>query len=414
MKKQLLNDFLIERAGLLCNHTAWDVGTGSYFFERLPNLQRIFVPEHGLFAELQDQVPVSDGKIYKDFGIDAEITSLYGDDKSSLVPDIEKMKDLDVLFVDLQDVGTRYFTFAVTLGYMIKTIEKYSPKLKVVITDRENPAGLQVEGSKLPPEFSSFIGWPGLPHRHGLTLGELAIFFHKKFSADFPLFILPVNGLEIRPDFEDIHAGNIHLLSDEFHSKPDSIDPVLYHSRFIPPSPNIPGPATPYVYSGQCLLEGTNLSEGRGTTRPFEQFGAPWLNPLRPLLNDENFVRFPGAQLRPIRFVPTFHKWKDEICSGFQIHLTGEPYHSLLHSLTMIRTIRQACADFSWREGLYEFGSDKTAIELLAGDHVLLNYLNGKISSGKIKEHLQHSEKEWLDEVNQYKIYHRMNTSVLL
>lgn len=172
--------------------------------------------------------------------------------------------------------------------------------------------------------------------------------------------------------------------------------------------------ATPYIYPGQCLLEGTNLSEGRGTTRPFEQFGAPYLKPLGLLTDDESFVKYPGAVLRPIRFLPTFHKWKNEICDGFQIHLTGEPYHSLLHSLYMIRTIKDKYPDsFKWREGVYEFGSKRKAIGLLAGDPVLLDYLKGERSFSKLKMYLEKAEIDWLEAMKQYKIYEFKNYSIL-
>lgn len=414
MNSQTLNRFLNRKSGLLCNHTSWDIGTGSYFFEMIPGLCRIFFPEHGLFAEYQDQVPVTKQNLYKEFGIDIETISLYGKDEFSLLADTKKLQDLDVLFVDLQDVGSRYFTYSVTLGKMIKSIVTHAPNVTMVLIDRENPAGVQVEGSKLPDEYRSFIGWPGLPHRHGLTLGELALFFYKKLSADFPLYILPVKDLGVRSDFVDIHPGKIQLLSHESHKLDGSENSILSHSHFIPPSPNIPTPVTPYVYSGQCLLEGTNLSEGRGTTRPFEQFGAPYLKSLRLLMKDNFLMKFPGAVLRPIRFLPTFHKWKDEICEGFHIHLTGNPYHSLLHSLYIIRTIRETYPNsFKWREGVYEYGSDKKAIELLAGDSTLLDFLMGEISFHGLKKYLENTEKNWLKEMRNYKIYARKNYSVL-
>jgi uncharacterized protein YbbC (DUF1343 family) len=296
----------------------------------------------------------------------------------------------------------------------MKSIREHAPDLSVVLIDRENPAGLQVEGSKLPDEYRSFIGSPGLPHRHGLTLGELGLYFYKDLSANFQLFIVPLKGQKIRHGLSDVFPGTVHLLSGESRTNGMPQNSVLSHSQFIPPSPNIPGPATPYVYSGQCLLEGTNISEGRGTTRPFEQFGAPYLKPLKPLTDDDRFMKFPGAILRPIRFVPTFHKWKDEVCEGFQVHLTGEPYHSLLHSLYMIRTISEHYPDFKWREGSYEFGSDKTAIELLVGDSVLLEYLNGNETFEDLKEYLSKAEKNWLEEMNEYMIYDRESNSVLV
>jgi uncharacterized protein YbbC (DUF1343 family) len=414
MNNQTLRTLSNARAGLLCNHTSWDPKTGSYSFETIPGLCRIFFPEHGLFAEFQDQVPVVDENLYKEFGIDVETVSLYGKRETSLLADPGKLKDLEVLFVDLQDIGSRYFTYSVTLGLMIESIMTHAPNLKMVLIDRENPAGLQVEGSQLPEKYSSFIGWTGLPHRHGLSMAELALFFYKKLDANFPLYIQPVKSQDIRSDFATAHPENVQFLEPIDHNKSNSKNEVLSQSQFIPPSPNIPNLATPYIYPGQCLLEGTNLSEGRGTTRPFEQFGAPYLKPLGLLTDDESFVKYPGAVLRPIRFLPTFHKWKNEICDGFQIHLTGEPYHSLLHSLYMIRSIKEKYPDsFKWREGVYEFGSKRKAIDLLAGDPVLLDYLKGERSFSKLKMYLEKAEIDWLEAMKQYKIYEFKNYSIL-
>ena len=399
-----------SNAGLLSNHTAWDTESGSYLFQKIPGLKRIFVPEHGLFAELQDQVPLTGNAIYNDFGVDAQIISLYGGSEQSLHVSPEHLEDLEVLFIDLQDAGSRYFTYAVTASYLIRSAAQHTPDLPLIVIDRDNPAGLQVEGSKLPEEYSSFIGHTGLPHRHGLSIAELILFFYDYHKATFPISIFTLPGVEIRPDFSSVFPGQIELISmpPELHQTGRSAMPE------IPPSPNIPHPNTPLVYSGQCLLEGTNLSEGRGTTRPFELFGAPWLKPLQRLTENKEFMESPGAVLRPLRFKPTFHKWRDEICDGFQIHLTGEPYHSLLHSLKMIRTMKESYRDsFSFREGPYEFGSDKSAIDILCGDPVLLGYLNGKGGFENLQKYLRETEKNWLDEMNKYKIYKRKNISLL-
>ncbi|TVQ07090.1 MAG: DUF1343 domain-containing protein [Balneolaceae bacterium] len=392
------------RTGLLCNHTAWDTGSGKYLFELIPDLKRIFVPEHGLFAELQDQEPLVNTAIYRDFGIDAEIVSLYGNDEKSLRVRTEHLDDLEILIIDLQDIGTRYFTFAVTMSYLLEAVQMYQPYLNVIVIDRENPAGLQVEGSPLPGEYESFIGRTGLPHRHGLTIAELALFFHKQLNAGFSLTVVPLRGEKVRREL----PGHVTILKQK-----DS--PGISHpdSWLIAPSPNIPGPVTPLIYSGQCLLEGTNISEGRGTTRPFEIFGAPWLKPVTRLKKHRGFMECRGAKLRSLRFVPTFHKWAGQVCGGFQLHLTGQPYHSLLHSLFIIRTIREYFPEFEWREGPYEKGSDKTAIELICGDPSLIDYLNGRGGIKEVKEYLIYSEIKWLAEMKSFKLYDRKNYSIL-
>ena len=410
LKHRDIEDLAYSNTGLLCNHTAWYPETGSYLFQEIPDLKRIFVPEHGLFTELQDQVPLKDISRYADFGIDAQMISLYDGSEQSLNVSPEHLEELEVLFIDLQDVGSRYFTYAITASYLIRSVARHAPDLPLIVIDRDNPAGLQVEGSKLPESHSSFIGHPGLPHRHGLTMAELILFFYDYHQATFSISIVTLPGVHIRPDFSSTFPGQIKLIS----LPPEPNQTEEYRKPDIPPSPNIPHPNTPLVYSGQCLLEGINMSEGRGTTRPFELFGAPWLKPLRRLTENKEFMEYPGVILRPLRFIPTFHKFKDEICEGFQIHLTGEPYHSLLHSLKMIRTIKENFPDsFTFRKGPYEFGSDKTAIELLCGDPELLSYLNGTLPFEKLQKYLRETEINWLDEMKKFKIYDRTNISLL-
>ena len=395
---------LSESTGLLCNHTAWDVCSGKYLFERLPSLKRLFVPEHGLFAELQDQVPLTDTDGYRDFGIEAEVVLLYGGDEKSLRVESRHLEDLELLVIDLQDVGSRYFTYAVTMSYMLEAVQKFAPDLEVMIIDRENPAGLQVEGSLLMREYESFVGRAGLPHRHGLTIAELALFFHRQMNASFSLSILTLKGKKLRTNLPEqvsiLNQNKIMEISD-------------HEFWLIPPSPNMPGPVTPIIYSGQCLLEGTNISEGRGTTRPFEIFGAPWLKPVKLFRENQGFSDFKGARLRPLRFVPTFHKWAGLICEGFQLHLTGQPYHSLLHTLFMIRTIKEHFPQFTWREGPYEKVSDKTAIELLCADPVLLKYLEGSGEFKDVKDYLRDCEENWILSMGSYSLYNREHFSIL-
>ncbi len=412
------------RAGLLCNHTAWNPESGRYLFEILPGLKRLFLPEHGLFAELQDQIPLTDTGVYRSVGLNAEIESLYGDSENSLEADPKSLRDLDVIFLDIQDVGSRYYTFATTVSYLFSVISRNSLDISVVLLDRENPAGLQVEGSVLPEHYQSFVGRPGLVHRHGLTMAELSVFYYKDLQSSFPLYIVPLKEEHLRDDLQNILPGSIHIV-EAFTENNENLtltNPVyssilqtpedIYYTDtwMIAPSPNMPGPVTPLVYSGQCLLEGTNLSEGRGTTRPFEIFGAPYLKLTESLRSNELFMKFPGSVMRPLRFLPVFHKWKEEICDGFQIHLTGRPYHSLLHTLVILRTVRELFPDdFRLREGPYEFRSDLPALTLLAGDDLLTDFVSGKADQESVRSHLYASETAWLEEIKKYKIYSRKN-----
>ncbi|MCE9598911.1 MAG: DUF1343 domain-containing protein [Spirochaetia bacterium] len=352
------------KLGLLCNHTSFDFVSGQYLFQilsRRGSLHRLFLPEHGLFAELQDQIALSDTAVYSGLGLNCQIVSLYGNSEETLAAQAGALRDLDAIVIDIQDIGVRYYTFATTMRYLFETMVEHSISIPVYVIGKPNPCGISVEGTALSPLFESFVGPVGLPHRHGLTVGQLARFFYDEASANFPLQVVGFLPDEKIPAFR------------------------------IPPSPNMPGPHTHLVYTGQCLLEGTNLSEGRGTTRPFEIWGAPYLSKLE----GKNPPRVTGAVIRPLRFIPTFHKHAGQLCSGFQIHLTGEAYHSLGHTLQLLRWIREECPEFEWNQGPYEFRSDRPAIELLAGDNTLIAYLNGNETWQTAQDALREGENSW-------------------
>jgi uncharacterized protein YbbC (DUF1343 family) len=391
------------RVGLVCNQTSWDFSEGRYLFEQLHRrgqLHRVFTPEHGLFAELQDQEALPPGGFYQCLDLDGvDFVSLYGSSEASLSAPAGKLQGLDAIVIDLQDVGCRYYTFISTVDKLFRSLTEYGLSPAVYVIDRPNPAGRQVEGTPLPREYASFIGVEGLPHRHGLTFGELCGFLHTRQGAQFPLWVIPWT-LDAR------YAAPLLL--------PSAGSSFVKTPCAIYPSPNIPSPYTCLVYSGQCLFEGANVSEGRGTTRPFEIFGAPFLSPLYAYNRAHGYgdgwndPRHPlydeGALLRLLHFIPTFHKYSGEICYGFQLHLTGKSYHSLRHSLRLLRFL-SGFDGFAWRAGVYEKGNDKTAIELLAGDALLLDYLHGKASDREINQALEDSEEAWRRERKEYMIY---------
>lgn len=380
--------------GLLCNQTSWSFCENQYLFEILNQkklLKRVFLPEHGLFAELQDQIALDNGNIYHSLVSEPEFVSLYGSNEDSLLADPAKLNDLQVLVVDIQDVGSRYYTFATTLGYLFKQISATNLDIEIIIIDRPNPAGRQVEGSVLPGEFESFVGFPGLPHRHGLSIGELAHYYKDFYDTKCKMDIV------FNPE-------------DPFFNL-DISSEVQNQSFQICPSPNMPNRTTAMVYSGQCLLEGTSLSEGRGTTRPFEIFGAPGIHNAGVLKNVPQAI---GASLRPLRFIPVFHKHANIVCDGWQIHLTGEQhYHSLKHSLQLIRYIKENYSDFLWRSDEYEFRSDRPAIEILVADEILLDYLNGKTGFSIIEEYLLEAESNWIHQSRNWKIHNPKLYSVI-
>ncbi|GHU07656.1 hypothetical protein FACS1894151_02310 [Spirochaetia bacterium] len=389
------------RLGLLCNQAAWRPERGEYLFETLyreRNLVRLFLPEHGLFGELQDQVALDDPPSGASLGLEnCELFSLYGSSESSLAPPAAKLLDLDALVIELQDVGARYYTFLATIYYIFALLARDHIPLPVWLVDRENPAGRHVEGTPLKPGFASFIGLEGIPNRYGLTIGELSALFHDELNAEFPLHIIAYN------------AG-----AENSASNAGTLAPWI-----INPSPNISGPNTALLYPGQCLWEGTNVSEGRGTTRPFEVFGAPWMESLPAfnrssggasgfsLWNDKSISLFdPGAFLRWHRFIPVFHKYAGECCFGFQIiPRPSRPYHALGHALRIIRFIAEQCQDFAFRPGSYEAGSERPAIELLAGDPLLLDYLYGKSDWGQTKDYMRGEEEAWVRRIQKYLFY---------
>lgn len=378
--------------GLLCNQTSWNPETGEYLFETLSKrgvLKRVFTPEHGLFAELQDQVKLNDTDIYNNIGCNGtEFVSLYGSTEQSLTADVSKLKDLDALIIELQDSGCRYFTYPVTVLNIFNALKENELQLPVYIVDRADPAGRQVEGTALRAGYRSFIGIEGIPHRHGLTIGELSYYLYEKIGAKFPLHIISYKA----------SAVNRYLM-------PWS----------IPPSPNFPGFFTASFYSGQCLWEGTNVSEGRGTTRPFEIFGAPFMENLtsyniKNSFENWNDLRNPisdrGAYIRWLKFIPTFSKYAGECCWGFQILLNPNiQYNSLLHSMRIMRFLKDNCCGFAFRAGKYEAGNDKTAIELLLGDKELVDYVNGEGDFEEIKEHIKVEEQKWIKKAKKFLLY---------
>ena len=375
------------RIGLLCNQAAWHPERGEYLFEtlfRLGGLKRIFLPEHGLFGELQDQTPLDNAGGGAGFG-DCELVSLYGTAEETRAPGPELLSDLDALVVELQDAGCRYYTFLTTLYNIFKVLHRSGNPLKVYILDRKNPAGRSVEGSPLREGYGSFIGIEGLPHRYGFTIGETACYLHAALGADFHLTVISA-----------AHAP--------------AIDPWV-----IPPSPNFAGFFTAQFFPGQCLWEGTNVSEGRGTTRPFELFGAPFMESLLEYNRREGYASWddpknpladPGVFIRWHRFIPAFHKYKDECCFGFHlIRNTSQPYHALGHALRLIRFIAKNCEGFSFRPGPYETGNDKTAIEILAGDPLVLEYLSGNGSWADIQNYFRNEEQKWIDRARPFLLY---------
>jgi uncharacterized protein YbbC (DUF1343 family) len=304
------------------------------------NLATLFGPEHGIWGEAQDMAHVGHSV---DPMTGLTVYSLYGASESDLAPRQELLHGLDALVIDLQDIGSRYYTFIYTMALCMREAGKAG--VQVIVLDRPNPIdGVHLEGNIREDKYSSFVGMFPLPTRHGMTAGELAGYFNKVFKLECDLVVIPMRGWQRSMWWDETGLP------------------------WVIPSPNMPTVGTATVYPGMCLIEGTNLSEGRGTTHPFELFGAPWLEPFQ-LAEKLNAIGLPGIRFRPHYFMPTFQKHAGKVCGGVELHVTNravfEPYRTGLWCVKVARDVDPA--QFDWRRETYEFVSDRLAIDLLAG-----------------------------------------------
>jgi uncharacterized protein YbbC (DUF1343 family) len=342
-----------KRVGVCCNHTAVD-GNLDHLLDRLAAagvpVRRVFTPEHGLHATAQDMISVENddaGAAEAAARVVTEFVSLYGNSAASLRPDPAKLADLDVLLFDIQDIGSRYYTYQATLGYILEVAG--TTGTKVIVLDRPNPIdGITLEGNLVKPGFESFVSAYVLPVRHGMTMGELGIYFRDRLGIRCDLEVLRCEGWR-RDDYAD--ATGL---------------PWVY------PSPNMPTLDTAILYPGMCLIEGTNLSEGRGTTRPFHLVGAPWLDASRftQLCRagaEDNGLH--GVAFRAATFEPRFQKFAGEVCHGVEITVTDRyALEAFLLGLVVLEAaLRAAPGDFRWRTETYEFVDTPIAIDLLCG-----------------------------------------------
>ncbi len=337
---------LNKRWGLLSNQASID-RSGHYSKDLLRrkfenNLTCLFSPQHGFWGTEQDNMVETPDD--RDSATGLPIFSLYSHTRRLTA---EMLAGIDLLLVDLQDVGTRVYTFITTLAYVLQEAKKFGKG--VVVLDRPNPLGGEaVEGNVLRTDLISFVGAWKLPMRHGLTLGELAGLFNQVLGIGADLSVVAMEGWTRDRFFDQI-------------------------ARFwVSPSPNMPSLGTAVVYPGQVLWEGTNVSEGRGTTRPFETFGAPFIEPSRVKKRLEEFP-IPGANLLETAFRPAFHKWQGEVCRGFFLQVYDrrafQPYRATLNLLQVIRDLYPH--DFRWKEPPYEYENERMPIDLLIGDQSL-------------------------------------------
>jgi uncharacterized protein YbbC (DUF1343 family) len=285
------------------------------------------------------------------------VYSLYSETRC---PTAEMLRGIDTLIIDLQDVGTRIYTYIYTMAYCLEAARTHG--LEVVVCDRPNPiGGVAVEGPMLDAEFTSFVGLFAIPMRHGMTIGELAHLFNVHFGIGAKLEVVAMTGWT-----RDQYADETGL-------------------PWVLPSPNIPTLDSAVVYPGTVLFEGTNVSEGRGTTRPFELVGAPWVN-AEPFTEALNRAGLPGVHFRPAVFEPTFHKHAKTTCGGCQIHvLDRQLFRPVETGVTLLAAFRAAAPDrFAWRNPPYEYEHGKWPIDILAGSAELREQIDAGVPPGTI------------------------------
>jgi len=348
-----------KRVGVVCNPASVDRGL-RHIAERVAEhpkarLVALFGPQHGFRSDVQDNM------IETRHGHDqtrrVPVYSLYSEVRE---PTSEMLRDLDVLVVDLQDVGVRIYTYIYTLANCLKAAKRDG--VKVIVCDRPNPiGGVQVEGMTLVPGFESFVGMYPIPMRHGMTIGEIARLFNGHFGIAADLEVVPMQGWT-RDMYWD-RSGLTWIIS----------------------SPNIPTFDTTTVYPGGVLFEGTNVSEGRGTTRPFELIGAPWVVAER-FAEAMNQRGLPGVFFRPALFEPTFHKHAKQGCAGCQVHVRDRwTFRPVETAVALIEAFRATAPEqFAWKAPPYEYEFEKMPIDCLAGSSVLREQIDAGVPADQI------------------------------
>lgn len=371
-----------QRVGVCCNHTAVDSNL-DHLLDRLAAanvpVKRVFTPEHGLHATAQDMISVGDEG--------PKLVSLYGTDAASLRPNADHLRDLDVVLFDIQDIGTRYYTYQATLGYLMEVAA--TTGTRIVVLDRPNPIdGVTVEGNVVRPGFESFVSAYPLAVRHGLTMGELAVYFRDILKIRANVEVVKCQGWDPTRRFD---ATGL---------------PWVY------PSPNMPTLDTAVLYPGMCLIEGTNLSEGRGTTRPFHLVGAPFFDAAeltRLCRRGAVDNGLEGAAFRAATFEPRFQKFAGTPCHGVEVTVTdADRLDSFLLGMVVLEAALRAAPDhFRWRTETYEFVDTPIAIDLLNGSAELRVGLESKVKPRDLVEGWKPEVAAWEEKRAEVLLYER-------
>ncbi len=353
-----------KKIGLLCNGASTDRHfnhSRDLICNTYPNqLSCILSPQHGFFGEKQDNMIESGHG--RDTVTGVPVFSLYGETRK---PTKEMMAELDVVVIDIVDVGTRVYTFMYTLAYVMEAAAKWGKT--VVVLDRPNPiGGTEIEGNLLEADVKSFVGLYPLPMRHGLTFGELGLLFNTEFDIGADYHVIAMDGWK----------RSMHF--------PDTGLPWVF------PSPNMPDYMASLAYPGQVIWEGCTISEGRGTCFPFTIFGAPWVN-INEVVAFIDKTPLPGCVFRPLQFEPTFNKHQGRVCYGFQLHITDvqrfKPYRT---AITFLQAFSQLYPEFSYKEPPYEYEFEKLPMDLILGSKSIRKRL-------ETTENIMDIEQSWQD-----------------
>jgi uncharacterized protein YbbC (DUF1343 family) len=369
-----------KRVGVVCNHASLDRGF-VHIVDRLAaadhlTLAAIFGPQHGFRSDVQDNMIETPHA--SDPGRRVPIYSLYSETRE---PTAEMLRGIDVLVIDLQDVGARIYTYIYTMANCMRACARLG--IPVIVCDRPNPiGGTDVEGARLAPGFESFVGQFPIPMRHGMTIGELARLFNGAFGIGAPLEVVAMEGWQ-----RDMYADRTDL-------------------PWVMPSPNMPTLDTAIVYPGTVLFEGMMLSEGRGTTRPFELVGAPWIEAER-FARDMNALGLTGVHFRPAVFEPTFQKHAKQACGGCQIHITARHlFKPVLVGVALAGMFwRNNPSKFAWRQPPYEYEHDKVPIDILAGSDALRKQIEADVPAVDIAAEWRADEDAFRSLREQYLMY---------
>ncbi len=380
LRDELLSELSNAKVAVLCNQASVDenlTNVVDILAGSRAKLIKIFAPEHGFFGAAQDRIAIKNSTHPK-YGI--PIISMYGDTADSLMPKKEMLVGLDIVLIDLQDVGARYYTFVWSAALMMKQAAQAG--VEIWVLDRPNPISGIVEGPVQEDSYLSFVGLYPLPIRHGMTIGEILSYIAREYIPQAKLEVILLDGWKRDMWFDDTGLS------------------------WIPPSPNMPSLSTAIVYPGMCLLEGTNISEGRGTTRPFEIFGAPWIKSFE-LCEKLNELKLPGVKFLPWRFTPMFSKYAGQTCDGAMMFVTDRKvFRPVLTAIAIIKTIHELYPEkFKFINPPYEFETEKLPFDILCGTPEIRRMIEGGSKIDEIKDFIDRNIREYQAKLQKYLLY---------